>query len=152
MTPFPSIYSAPTPSLHPPLSLIQDAPSRPILTILRYDSLTPHHSTLSHLLPKSIVGLRLFTKSSFVPTILGGNLLTRYAPFLTASCWTCDIPLLVLRMEPASLILSWSLNLRGGAKSRAVKVPDLRRRCGLGIGARSSNAETRGVCGLTEGE
>jgi hypothetical protein len=30
------------------------------------------------------------------------------------------------RMDPASDIVSGSLNLRGGAKSRDVKVPDLR--------------------------
>lgn len=73
-----------------------------------------------------------------------------------------DIPLRLERIEPESeAVPSRSLNRGGGAKSRAVKVPDLRRRClpsklalcpqsytdtvtktyGLGIAARSSNED-----------
>jgi hypothetical protein len=56
-----------------------------------------------------------------------GILETRYAPFLMALLVIWDTPERFDRMDPASLAFSGSLNLRGGAKSRAVKVPDLRR-------------------------
>jgi len=39
-----------------------------------------------------------------------------------------DMPLRLLRIEPASEAVSLLLNRGGGAKSKAVKVPDLRRR------------------------
>ena len=56
------------------------------------------------------------------------------------------------RIEPASDPLEpGSRNRGGGAKSRAVNVPDLRSMCGLGIGARSSYVEANGVWGLTAG-
>lgn len=74
------------------------------------------------------VGLSAAIISSFVLTLSPGNLLTRCAPLRIA--WSCiaDTPLRLLRMEPASDMLSWSRKTRfGGAKSREVKVPDLRR-------------------------
>ena len=80
-----------------------------------------------------------------------------------------DTPLWLLRMEPESEAVSLFLKRGGGAKSNAVKVPDLRSRClqvmsestlvsvdsityGLGIGARSSNEEARGMWAWTLGE
>lgn len=55
-----------------------------------------------------------------------GRRLTRPAPLRMAISFTRDMPLRFERMLPASLILSLSLNFLGGAKSRPVKVPDLR--------------------------
>lgn len=66
--------------------------------------------------------------SSFVKTWSVGRRLTRYAPFRIASDCIADTPDLLLLMlpliEPASLIVSGSRNLRGGAKSSPVNVPD----------------------------
>jgi hypothetical protein len=62
-------------------------------------------------------------------TMSPGRRLTRPAPLRMAACDTAEIPLRLLLMLPASLIVSFSLNLRGGAKSRPVNVPDLRKRC-----------------------
>lgn len=72
-------------------------------------------------------------------------------------------------MLPASLMLSGSLNFFGGAKSKAVKVPDFLSKClkavstsdthdlfgstyGDGIGASSSKALATGVKAGTVGE
>lgn len=55
-----------------------------------------------------------------------GRRLTRPAPLRMANSLTLDTPLRLDRMEPASDMESLSLILLGGAKSRAVKVPDLR--------------------------
>lgn len=82
-----------------------------------------------------------------------------------------DMPLRLLRMEPASEAVSLPLNRGGGAKSSAVKVPDLRRRWlrgilvvvlgimharggpyGLGMGARSSKDDCNGMWADTAGE
>lgn len=90
--------------------------------------------------------------SSLVKTTPGGILLTRLAPLATAYRPAADIPERFERMEPASEALEpGSRNLGGGAKSRLVKVPDLRRRCGLGSTAMSSNELASGVCGLKAG-
>lgn len=55
-----------------------------------------------------------------------GSRLTRPAPPRMALFVRAEIPLPILRTLPESLMFSGSLNLRGGAKSRAVNVPDLR--------------------------
>ena len=74
------------------------------------------------------VGFSAAIMSSFVLTVSPGNLLTRCAPLRIALRCIAETPLRLLRMLPASLMLSWSRNTRlGGAKSREVKVPDLRR-------------------------
>lgn len=81
------------------------------------------------------------------------------------------MPLRLLRIEPASEAVSLPLKRGGGAKSRAVKVPDLRRRwliCGLaiilgmlyieegpyglGMAARSSKDDCKGMWADTAGE
>jgi hypothetical protein len=77
--------------------------------------------------------------SSLVKTISLGILLTRLAPLATAYLPAADIPERLDRIEPASDALEpGSRNLGGGAKSRPVKRPDLRSKCGLGRTARSS--------------
>lgn len=58
-----------------------------------------------------------------------GRRLMRPAPPRMALSCAFDMPLRLLRMEPASLRASELSNLRGGAKSSAVKVLDLRSRC-----------------------
>jgi len=87
-----------------------------------------------------------------------------------ASRCTAEMPLRLLRMEPESLPFSVPRNRGGGAKSRPVKVPDLRRAnlggmlvrllcCnvgfeethGLGMAARSSKLCARGTCALKAG-
>lgn len=62
-------------------------------------------------------------------TVSPGRRLTLPAPLRMAAWLTAEIPLRLLRILPASLIVSASLNLRGGAKSRAVKVPDFLNKC-----------------------
>ena len=80
--------------------------------------------------PTFQVGLRLSPNSALVPTSSLGMRLTRYAPARRLLICTDDmaLPLLrPLRMLPASEALS-PLRMRGGgAKSSAVKTPDLRR-------------------------
>ena len=78
---------------------------------------------------KSHVGFNCVVRSSFVVTVPFGIRLTRYAPWRIAFCWTVEMPLRLLRMLPASLLVSVVLMRGGGAKSRAVKVPDLRSMC-----------------------
>jgi len=88
-----------------------------------------------------------------VPTTSLGILLTRLAPVRTANLPAADMPERLDRMDPASDILepAGSRMRPGGAKSRAVKVLELRSKWGLGITARSSKAPTNGVCGRTLG-
>ena len=74
-------------------------------------------------------GLRVVARSSLVKTTSLGIRLTRYAPPRMAPSCLDEIPLWLLRILPASLMESGSLNLRGGAKSKDVKVPDFLRRC-----------------------
>lgn len=72
-------------------------------------------------------GLSVEFNAACVNTWSPGSLLTRPAPLRMALSCACEIPLLLLRIEPASLRASESVNLRGGAKSRPVNVLDLRR-------------------------
>jgi hypothetical protein len=56
--------------------------------------------------------------------------LTRYAPARMLCNWAGDIPDRFDRILPESLLVSvLDLNRGGGAKSRAVNVPDFRRAC-----------------------
>ena len=72
-------------------------------------------------------GLKLWTISSFVPTTSLGIRLTRYAPARTAILLVVDMPERFERIDPASEAPDPGSRKRGGgAKSRAVKVPDLR--------------------------
>jgi hypothetical protein len=82
-----------------------------------------------------------------------GIRLTRLAPLRTANLPAADMPERLDRIDPASELPEdpGSRKRGGGAKSSAVKVPDLRSRWGLGITARSSYEPTNGVCGLTAG-
>lgn len=74
------------------------------------------------------VGLSAAIMSSLVLTLSPGKRLTRCAPLRIACNCIAETPLRLLRMLPASLMVSWSRKTRlGGAKSREVKVPDLRR-------------------------
>jgi len=100
----------------------------------------------------SQVGFRSAPISCFNGTTPVGRRETLYAPLRMLCRCMAVIPLWLLRMLPASLISVSLRNLRGGAKSRAVKVPDLRSECGLGMEARSSKDEARGICGETLGE
>lgn len=76
----------------------------------------------------SICGLSDAAISCCVKTVSPGRRLTRPAPARRALAFLELMPLLLERMEPASLIVSGSLKRRGGAKSRPVKVLDLRMR------------------------
>ena len=67
-------------------------------------------------------------RSFLVPTTSLGMRLTRYAPVRTACCERADKALLLLRIDPASEVVSSFRKRGGGAKSRAVNVPDLRSR------------------------
>lgn len=85
---------------------------------------------------RSILGRRLDMMSSLVPTTSLGILLTRYAPLRTAILPAADMPERLERMEPASDALEPGSRKRGGgAKSSAVKVPDLRRACLITVSA-----------------
>lgn len=53
----------------------------------------------------------------------------RYAPPRIALSCVVEIPLRLLRMLPASLMFSGSLNFFGGAKSNEVNVPDFLSKC-----------------------
>jgi hypothetical protein len=66
--------------------------------------------------------------AAWVKTWSPGRRLTRPAPPRMALACAAERPLRLLRIEPASLRLSDSVNLRGGAKSRPVKVLSVRRR------------------------
>ena len=70
-----------------------------------------------------------------------------------ANCALFDMPERLERIEPASEARDepGSRNFGGGAKSSAVKVPDLRSKWGLGMTAKSSYELARGVCGRTAG-
>jgi hypothetical protein len=104
------------------------------------------------LLTRFICGRSCVIKSSLVKTTPFGILLTRFAPLATANLPAADIPERLERIEPASDAPEpGSRNLGGGAKSRPVKVPDLRSKCGLGITAKSSCALANGVCGRIAG-
>lgn len=74
-------------------------------------------------------GFRVSPIEACVNTVSPGRRLTRPAPPRIALRLADEIPLRLLTTLPESLIESGSLNRRGGAKSRAVNVPDLRRRC-----------------------
>jgi len=111
-----------------------------------------HYCWLAHHLCMPHDGFSVAARSSFVKTASLGILLMRYAPLRMAPSCTFEIPLRLLRILPASLMLSGSLILFGGAKSSPVKVPDLRSRCGLGMAASSSKALTVGVNAGTDGE
>lgn len=77
-----------------------------------------------------IWGLKALAMSTFVPATSFGILLTRYAPLRTAQLPAADIPDRFDRIDPASEAFDpGSRNRGGGAKSRAVKVPDLRSMC-----------------------
>ena len=71
-------------------------------------------------------GFRASLRSSFVPTNSFGMRLTRYAPARMLWFVRADTPLWLLRIEPESEAVSLFLKRGGGAKSSAVKVPDLR--------------------------
>lgn len=74
-------------------------------------------------------GFRAMARSSLVPTIWGGRREILYAPVRIA--WLCiwEMPERLERMLPESLALPPSWRKRGGgAKSRDVKVLELRRR------------------------
>lgn len=74
------------------------------------------------------VGFKLPIRSFLVPTTSFGMRLTRYAPARIACCCRADMAVPLLRMLPASELFEESSPLKrgDGAKSRAVKVPDLR--------------------------
>ena len=73
-------------------------------------------------------GLSFCSMAACVKMVSPGRRLTLPAPLRMAPSCTAEMPLRLLRMLPASLRLSFaSANLRGGAKSRPVKVEDLRR-------------------------
>ena len=72
-------------------------------------------------------GLSFSSMSACVKMVSPGSRLTLPAPLRMAPSCTAEMPLRLLRIDPASLRLSESMNLRGGAKSRPVKVLDLRR-------------------------
>jgi len=77
-------------------------------------------------------GLSVLDRAACVKTVSPGRRLTRPAPLRRACCCMVEIPLRplrLLRMLPASLIVSFSLNFRGGAKSSPVKVPPWLRTC-----------------------
>jgi hypothetical protein len=116
----------------------------------------PIHLSSQPRLTISILGLNIFPKSSLDPTISFGIRLTRYAPFCIACCCTAEIPLLVDLKLPAALPgrlpPAGSLIRLGGAKSKAVNVPLLRKSWGEGNTARTSKEEARGVKARTEGE
>jgi hypothetical protein len=100
----------------------------------------------------SSFGRSWFIISSLVKTISLGILLTRLAPLATACLPIADMPERLERIEPASEALEpGSRNLGGSAKSRPVKVLDLRSMCGLGITGKSSKELAKGVCGRTDG-
>ena len=63
-------------------------------------------------------------RSSLVNTMSSGRRETRPAPFRIAPSCLDEIPLRLLRILPASLMESGSLNFLGGAKSSPVNVPD----------------------------
>ena len=63
-----------------------------------------------------------------MPTNSFGMRLTRYAPARMLWFVRADTPLWLLRIEPESEAVSLFLKRGGGAKSSAVKVPDLRSR------------------------
>lgn len=73
-------------------------------------------------------GFRASLRSSFVPTNSFGMRLTRYAPARMLWFVRADTPLWLLRIEPESEAVSLFLKRGGGAKSSAVKVPELRSR------------------------
>lgn len=73
-------------------------------------------------------GLSASLRSCFVPTNSFGMRLTRYAPARILWLVRADTPLWLLRIEPESEAVSVFLKRGGGAKSSAVKVPDLRSR------------------------
>ena len=117
------------------------------------------------------VGCRFDEMSPFVPTIPCGNRLIRLAPDRMLYAWAGDsAPDRLLRTLPASLTVPSSRKRGGGAKSRAVNVPDLRNAWltdtvsfkyvkrkrkrdtyGLGMTARSSYDDTSGECAGTAG-
>jgi hypothetical protein len=75
-------------------------------------------------------GLSVCSSLAVVKTVSSGRRLTRPAPLRIACAWAAEMPLLLLRMLPASLMLSSPLpNLRGGAKSSPVNVLDFLSRC-----------------------
>ena len=73
-------------------------------------------------------GFRASLRSCFVPTNSFGIRLTRYAPARMLWLVRADTPLWLLRIDPESEAVSLFLKRGGGAKSSAVKVPDLRSR------------------------
>lgn len=75
------------------------------------------------------LGFNVVPRDACVKTVSPGSRLTRPAPARSAFRPTPDMPLCILRTLPVSFITSGSLNLRGGAKSRPVKVLDLRSKC-----------------------
>jgi hypothetical protein len=96
--------------------------------------------------------------------------LTRYAPARMLCTCAADMAVRLLRMLPASLAPDTWLTRGNAAKSRAVKVPDFLSAClgstsishcqerwngstyGLGMGASSSNDDTKGIWAGTAGE
>ena len=88
------------------------------------------HRRYVYFRPMSHRGLSDSLSSSRVPATSRGMRLTRYAPVLMLCSCMRESPERLLRILPVSLIVSpgtWSRP--GGAKSSAVKVPDLRSRC-----------------------
>ena len=84
------------------------------------------------LLTKLICGLNWSRMLSLVVTTSFGILLTRLAPLRIAYCALFDMPERFERIEPAAEPGREGVpslrNFGGGAKSSAVKVPDLRSR------------------------
>jgi hypothetical protein len=81
-------------------------------------------------LVRAIVGRSCDMRSSRVPTTSAGILLTRFAPLRIAILPAWDIPERFDRIDPASDPVAPGSRIRaGGAKSKAVNMPDLRRAC-----------------------
>lgn len=91
---------------------------------------SPAHTPASRHQGRSVhEGFSWSSMAAVVNTVSPGRRLTRPAPLRIALSCAWEMPLLLLLMLPASLATSGSLNFLGGAKSRAVKVPDFRSKC-----------------------
>ena len=91
-------------------------------------------------LVRAIVGRSCDIRSSRVPTTSAGILLTRFAPLRIAILPTCDMPERLERIDPASDPPPAGSRIRpGGAKSKAVNMPDLRRACLKDVSLRTAN-------------
>lgn len=82
-----------------------------------------YHRCMSH------CGFKLSERSFLVPTTSLGIRLIRYAPERMLSSCLADMALRLLRILPASEAVALPAKRGGGAKSRAVKVPEFLSRC-----------------------